>query len=108
SSFRFKQLFENCPCLQKCLDTIPAIFAADAGVFESAPGCLRIVRHAVNYNATGSQLRGNAACSLNVGADNGGMKTISRVVSDSDRIVLGVVRDDTEHGAKNLFLGDCH
>src|SRR4029077_20612508 len=71
-------------------------------------GRLRIVRHAVNHNATGSQLRGNAARALKVGADNGGMKTIFRVVSDSDRIVLRVVCDDTEHGAENLFLRDCH
>src|SRR6476646_5447397 len=36
------------------------------------------------------------------------METIRRIVGDPDRLVLGVIRDDTQHGAKNLFLGDRH
>ena len=31
-----------------------------------------------------------------------------RVVGDADRLLLGVVSDDTEHGAENLFPGDRH
>src|SRR5882672_8738899 len=37
-----------------------------------------------------------------------GVETIFRVVGDPDRLVLGVIRDDTQHGAENLFLGDRH
>ena len=35
---------------EKRLDPVFAIFAAEAGVFESAPGCLRIIRHAVDHD----------------------------------------------------------
>src|SRR4029077_10962166 len=45
---------------------------------------------------------------LKAGPEDGGMKTIFRVVGDPDRIFLGIVRDDTKHGAENLFLRDCH
>jgi hypothetical protein len=46
---------------EKRLHPISAVFAADAGVFESAPGRLRIVRHAVDHDAAGPNLRGYAA-----------------------------------------------
>ena len=36
------------------------------------------------------------------------METIFGVVGDPDRLVLGVIGDDTEHGTENLFLGDRH
>ena len=55
---------------EKRLDPVPAVFAADAGVFESAPGCLRIVRHAVDHDATGPYLRGHAAGALDVGPED--------------------------------------
>ena len=41
---------------EKRLDPVPAIFAADAGVFESAPGRLRIIRHAVDHHTPGPDL----------------------------------------------------
>jgi len=40
------------PRFEKCLDPIPAVFAADAVVFESAPGSLRSVPDVVDYDAT--------------------------------------------------------
>ena len=40
--------------------------------------------------------------------EDGGVKTILGVVGDPDRVVLGVVGDDAQHGAENLFLGDRH
>src|SRR5689334_12729265 len=94
------QLFENCPCLEKCLNTVPSVFTANAGVLESTPRRLRIVRHAVDHDAARPQLRGHATCSLDVFPDNGGMKAIFRVVGDPYRVFLGIVCDDTEYGAK--------
>src|SRR5216683_325732 len=45
---------------------------------------------------------------LEVGPEDGGVETISRVVGNSDCLILGVIGDDTQNGAKNLFLGDRH
>jgi hypothetical protein len=47
---------KNGPGFEKRLDPVLAIFTADAGVFESAPGRLRIVRHAVDHDAPGPYL----------------------------------------------------
>ena len=46
---------------EKRLDSIPAILSADAGILESAPGRLRIVRHAVDDDPPGPQLGSHAA-----------------------------------------------
>ena len=76
---------------QKRLDPIPAVFSADAGVFESTPRRLRIVRHPVDDDPAGPQLRGHVARTLGVGPDDGGVKTIFGVVGDSDRFIFRVV-----------------
>src|ERR1700738_987568 len=96
------------PGFEKCLDPVPAIFAVDAGVFKTTPGRLWIIRHAVDHDAPGPYLRSHAPRALEVGAEDGGVETILRVVGDPDRLLLGVIRDDTQHGAKNLFTGDRH
>src|SRR5580704_19643165 len=57
--------------LKKCFNPVFAIFAAYAGIFESAPRCLRIVRHVVDHYAAGPQLRGNTTCALKVGSHDG-------------------------------------
>src|SRR5579864_8503497 len=36
------------------------------------------------------------------------MKTIFRVVGNPDCLILGVISDDTQNGAENLFLSDRH
>src|ERR1700740_110324 len=54
----------------KRLRPVPAVSAPDAGVFESAPGRLRIVCHAVDHDAAGANLRGDAACTLEVSSDD--------------------------------------
>src|ERR1700731_3397736 len=90
--------FEDGPSLDKCLDPVAAVLASDAGVLESTPRRLRIVFHAVDHDAAGAQLRGHAACALDVRADDGGVKPILRIVGDSDCVVLRVVSDHTEYG----------
>src|SRR5258708_34799121 len=45
---------------------------------------------------------------LEVGPEDGGVETIFRVVGNPDCLTLGVISDDTQNGAKNLFLGDRH
>src|SRR6476469_9762218 len=65
-----------------------AILAADAGIFESSPRRLRIVRHAVDHDPAGPQVRGHAACADEVGAENGCMQAKPGVVCDRNRIVF--------------------
>src|ERR1700733_11724455 len=57
--------------LKEGLNPIFAIFAADAGVFESAPRCLRIVRHVIDHHAAGPQLRRYATYALEVSSHDG-------------------------------------
>jgi hypothetical protein len=41
---------------EKRLSPVSGIFTADAGVFKSSPGCLRIIRHAIDHDAPGPNL----------------------------------------------------
>src|SRR5580693_1711504 len=84
---------QDSPGFEKRFDPVSAVFAADAGVLESAPGRLRIIRHAVDHDAPGPYLRGHATRALEVGPKDGGVETIFRVVADLDRIVLGTIGD---------------
>src|ERR1700739_3962429 len=77
--------------LEKRFNAVFAIFAADTGVFESAPGCLRIVGHVIDHDAAGPQLRGHAACALDVSAQYGGVETGFGVGGNADGFVLGGV-----------------
>src|ERR1700733_4348642 len=72
---------EDGTSFEKRLDPIPAVFAADPGVFESTPGGLRIVSHAIDHDAPGPNLRGNPARTLKVFSDDAGVKAISGVVA---------------------------
>src|SRR5580704_1271198 len=100
--------FEDCPCFEKRLDSVSAIFTANTRVFESSPGCLRIISHIVDHDATRPYLRSHSTRAREVGPKDGCVKAIFRIVGDPDRFLLGVTRDDGEHGAENLLLGDCH
>ena len=41
---------------EKRLDPVLAVFTAEAGILKSAPGCLRIVSHAIDHDAPGANL----------------------------------------------------
>src|ERR1700687_199223 len=43
-----------------------------------------------------------------VSAENSRVQTELGIVGDPDRLLLGVIRDDTQHGTENLFLSDRH
>src|SRR5580700_1422474 len=83
--------------LKKRLNSVFAIFAADAGVLKSAPGCLGIVGHGIDHDAAGSQLGGHSPCAIEVGPQDSRVETI-----------FGVVGNHAEHGAENLFLSNRH
>jgi hypothetical protein len=94
---------------EKRLDPIPAVLAADPGVFESTPGGLRIVSHAIDHDAPGPNLRGNPARTLKVFSDDAGVKAISGVVGDPDRLFLGVVgRLYVDKSFPSDWCGDVH
>src|ERR1700722_8467474 len=110
SSYLIQQerLLKNRFWLKKRLNPVFAIFAADTGVFESAPGCLGIVGHGIDHDATGSQLGGHSPCAIEVSPQDSGVETIFGVVGNADRFILGVVSYYAEHGAENLLLGNRH
>ncbi len=100
--------FQNRAGFEKCLHPVSSIFTADTRVFESSPGCLWIIRHAIDHHAPGSYLRGYATRAFEVGPEHGGVQTIFGIIGDADRLFLCVISYDTKDGAKNLFLCDCH
>ena len=57
-------------------------------MLESAERRLLIVQHAVDRNAAGEDLRGDAARALNVRAAHVSVEAVLRIVGDSDRILL--------------------
>src|SRR5579859_5097528 len=103
-----KRLLENGARFKKRIDPVSAIFTANARIFESSPGRLRIIRHVVDHNTTRPYLRGHSTRALKVGPEDGGVEAIFRVVGDPDRLVLGVISDDGQHRAEDLLLGDRH
>src|SRR5579863_5334269 len=62
--------FENRLRFEKRLDPVGTIFTPIAGELESAPRRLRIIGHAIDHNATGSYLRGDATRPLEIGAQD--------------------------------------
>src|SRR5580704_5129061 len=85
------RLFEDSAGFEKRLDPVSAIFTADARVFETSPGCLRIIGHIVDHHAPGPNLRSHAASALYIGPKDGRVETILGFVGDSDRLVLRVI-----------------
>src|SRR5689334_6012975 len=92
---------EDGPRFQEGLDPVGAVFAANPRVFEAAPGCLGIVRHAIDHDPAGPHLRGHPFRTREVSAKDGAVKTVFGVVGNSDRIFVGIIRNRGEHGAKN-------
>src|SRR5580700_8179582 len=99
-SSRKEPSFKDGLWLKKRLNAVFAVFSADTGVFESAPGRLRIIGHTIDHDAAGPQLRGHAAGALDVSPQDGGVETILGVVGYADRFVLRVIGDHTQHGAE--------
>src|ERR1700747_3139752 len=83
-----ERLLKNRFWLEKRLNAVLAIFAADAGVFKSAPRRIWIVRHVVDHDATGPQLRGHTTCALEVSSEDGGVEPVFGVVGNPDCFVL--------------------
>src|SRR5438445_4067668 len=75
------------PGVDKRLVPVPPIFTADTGVFESSPGRLRIIRHAVDHDTPGPYLGGHATRALKVGPKDGAVEPIFRVIRDPDRLI---------------------
>src|SRR6185369_776894 len=103
-----RQLFEDGLGFEKRFDSIFSVLAANTGKFEPTPGRIWIVCHVVDHDAAGSQLGRHPACALQVLSKNGGVKTVVRIISDSDGIVVGVVSDHTKNGTEDFFPGDRH
>jgi hypothetical protein len=77
------------------LESENAEFAADARLLEPAPRGLRIVKHAVDRDAAGEDLRGHSPRTRQVGPAHEAVEAIVGVVGDPDGIVVRFVGDDT-------------
>src|ERR1700745_460771 len=90
---------ENCLRFEKRFDTVGAKFTAYAGILEFAERRLLIVKHAVDRDATGLDLRRHPASALYVCPVHEGVEAEARVGGDPDRIFLGFVGNNREGGA---------
>src|SRR4029077_13011914 len=80
---------------KKRLDPVPAIFTANAGVFESSPGRLRIVGHAIDQDTAGPHLGSYPSRARQVSAKDGAVKTVWGMFGDSHRVFYGDIQIDT-------------
>src|SRR5260370_42035738 len=103
SSYLIQQerLLKNRFWLKKRLDSVFAIFAADAGVLKSAPGCLGIVGHGIDHDATGSQMGGQAHGAIEGNPQNSGVDGLFGDIGNSERFSLQGVSNHAGHGAEN-------
>src|SRR5579859_3274024 len=99
---------ENGAGLEKCPNSIGAIFAADAGVFEAAPGGLGIVKHGIDIDPSRADLVGHLACPIQVCSKDVAAKPILRVICDQYGFFFVVVCDHAKDRAENLLLSDRH
>src|ERR1700746_158032 len=103
-----ERLFENCLRFEKRFDTVGAKFTTNARLLEYAKWRLLIVKHAVDRDATGLDLRRHPAGALYVGPIHEGVEAEARVVGDPDRIFLGFIGNNREDRPENLFPRNCH
>src|SRR3984957_8190071 len=99
---------QNCPDLEMSLQSIPAIFATDAGLLESTEGRQRRMRRAVDHYATEFQLLGDAMRVPQIGALNISLQAVRTVVGDCDGFGFIVVGNDAQYRAEDLFTRDPH
>ena len=60
------------------------------------------------YDAAGSELGRNPACTLQVLSKDGSVKTVVGIIGNSDCVLVVVVSDHAKDGTEDLFLGDRH
>jgi hypothetical protein len=78
------------------------------GQLVAAERSQRVERGAVNLDPAGPKPPGDRLGSLLGGRVDAAREAVLRVVGDRNRIVLGVVGLDHEHGTEDLLLGDHH
>ena len=83
----------------------PAL-AADAGLLEPAEGDAEVGAERVVADGARAQLAGDVAGPLDVVGEDGCVEPVDRVVGDGDGLLLVLRRDDAEHRAEDLLLGD--
>ena len=70
------------------------------------------VCHPIDHDTASPNLRSHATRTPDVRSEDASVQAISQAISgvvrDPDRLLLGVVGDDTEDGTENLFLGNRH
>jgi hypothetical protein len=74
--------------LKKRLDPEVAVFAADAGLLETAKRCHRLVGQRVDQHATGNNPIGHPSRAIRVARQDVRLQAVDRVVGDGYRLFL--------------------
>src|SRR6056297_951038 len=83
-------------------------FPAVAGLFVAAEGRAVVEATAVDMDCPGAQPSSDAQRSAGISGLQIGSKSVGRIVRDLDGFSFVFERNDHQHGAENLFLGDTH
>src|SRR6187549_319024 len=94
--------------LEELLEAITAVFPAMPRLLEAAKWSKWIERRSVDLDLPRTHSTSEGFRTLGVGRPDAAVQTVDRAVGDLGRLVLGVVRDDREHWAEDLLLGDRH
>src|SRR5579859_6241662 len=102
------RLFENCLWFEECLNPVLTVFAANAGVLETTPWGLRVIGHVIDHDPSRSNLRGHAARTLQISSEDSSMKAVLGIVSNPDRVIIGIVSDHAENRTEDFLPGNRH
>src|SRR3954468_16362546 len=79
-----------------------------AGLLVATKGQAAVERRAVEIDAPGADAVGDSASAVGIPRLHKSSQSEWRVVGDLDRLVLGVIAHDGQHGAKNLLSCNLH
>jgi hypothetical protein len=92
--------------LEEVLETLVDALAADAGLLVPAEAHAEVGAHRVVAHGAGTQPPGDLAGPVDVVGEHRGVEPVDGVVGDPHRVILVGGRDDRQHWAEDLLLGD--
>src|ERR1700722_18333789 len=85
-----------------------AIFAPDPRLLETAKWGQRLMRCAIDDNASSLQLSGHPLRMIYVGREHVGLQPVAGVIGNRDSFGLVAIGDDTEHRPEDLLARNPH
>src|ERR1700691_2118776 len=94
--------------LEELLEAVQSTLTTDARLLVAAEGRERVEGATVDRHLAGTDLARDFERLLVGRGPHAAGQSVGRVVRDCDRLLLGVVGDDRQHGTEDLLLRDRH